>query len=88
MRWAAVWFWLPFKPFAALDFRAARGDFGARLAGLIGALRGGLSGGGYCVADHQVHDLMPEDVAECVWLAVNLPSRAVVEEILIRPRGV
>jgi NADP-dependent 3-hydroxy acid dehydrogenase YdfG len=32
--------------------------------------------------------LMPEDVAECVWLAVNLPGRAVVEEILIRPRGV
>ncbi len=23
------------KPFAALDFRPARGDFGARLAGLI-----------------------------------------------------
>ena len=41
MRWAAVWFWLPFKPFAALDFRAARGDFGARLAGLIGARAAG-----------------------------------------------
>lgn len=27
--------WRPFKPFAALDFRPARGDFGARLAGLI-----------------------------------------------------
>lgn len=30
--------------------------------------------------------LMPEDVADCVMLAVNLPARAVVEEILIRPR--
>lgn len=30
--------------------------------------------------------LMPEDVAECALLAVNLPSRAIVEEILIRPR--
>lgn len=30
--------------------------------------------------------LQPEDVADCVWLAVNLPSRAVVEELLLRPR--
>lgn len=30
--------------------------------------------------------LQPEDVAECVLLAVNLPPRAIVEEILIRPR--
>jgi NADP-dependent 3-hydroxy acid dehydrogenase YdfG len=30
--------------------------------------------------------LQPEDVAECVMLAVNLPARALVEEILIRPR--
>jgi NAD(P)-dependent dehydrogenase (short-subunit alcohol dehydrogenase family) len=30
--------------------------------------------------------LRAEDVAECVLLAINLPSRAVVEEILIRPR--
>jgi NADP-dependent 3-hydroxy acid dehydrogenase YdfG len=30
--------------------------------------------------------LQPEDVAECVLLAANLPSRAVVEEVLIRPR--
>ena len=27
-----------------------------------------------------------EDIAECVLLALNLPARAVVEEILIRPR--
>lgn len=30
--------------------------------------------------------LQPEDVAECVWLAVNLPPRVIVEEILVRPR--
>ncbi|HEY6170359.1 MAG TPA: SDR family NAD(P)-dependent oxidoreductase [Verrucomicrobiae bacterium] len=30
--------------------------------------------------------MKPEDVAECVMLAVNLPTRAVVEEILVRPR--
>jgi len=30
--------------------------------------------------------LQSEDVAECAWLAINLPDRAVVEEILIRPR--
>ena len=29
--------------------------------------------------------LRPEDVAECVMLAVNLPPRAVVQELLIRP---
>jgi hypothetical protein len=37
----AAGFLQPFKPFAALDFRAARGDFGARLAGPIGALAAG-----------------------------------------------
>ena len=30
--------------------------------------------------------LRPEDVAECVLLALRLPERALVEEILIRPR--
>jgi NAD(P)-dependent dehydrogenase (short-subunit alcohol dehydrogenase family) len=30
--------------------------------------------------------LQPEDVAECVMLAINLPARAVVEELLVRPR--
>lgn len=30
--------------------------------------------------------MQPEDIAECVMLAVNLPGRAVVEEILVRPR--
>jgi len=30
--------------------------------------------------------LQPEDVAQCVLLALNLPARAIVEEIFIRPR--
>jgi NADP-dependent 3-hydroxy acid dehydrogenase YdfG len=30
--------------------------------------------------------LRPEDVAECVLLAINLPPHAIVEEMLIRPR--
>jgi NAD(P)-dependent dehydrogenase (short-subunit alcohol dehydrogenase family) len=30
--------------------------------------------------------LQPEDIAECAWLAINLPPRAIVEEILVRPR--
>ena len=29
--------------------------------------------------------LQSEDIAECAWLCLNLPARAVVEEILIRP---
>ena len=29
--------------------------------------------------------LQPEDVADCVMLAVNLPPRAVVQELLVRP---
>ncbi len=29
--------------------------------------------------------LQPEDVAECVWLALSLPPRAVVEQLLVRP---
>lgn len=29
--------------------------------------------------------LRPEDIAQCVLLAVNLPERAIVEEIIIRP---
>jgi NAD(P)-dependent dehydrogenase (short-subunit alcohol dehydrogenase family) len=31
--------------------------------------------------------LQPDDVTECVMLAVNLPQRVVVEEIVVRPRG-
>ena len=30
--------------------------------------------------------LQPEDVAACVLLAINLPQRAVVEQLLVRPR--
>jgi NAD(P)-dependent dehydrogenase (short-subunit alcohol dehydrogenase family) len=30
--------------------------------------------------------LQPEDVADCVMLAINLPSRAVVEQLWVRPR--
>ena len=30
--------------------------------------------------------LQPEDVAECVMLAIDLPPRAIVEQILVRPR--
>ncbi len=30
--------------------------------------------------------LQPQDVADCVLLAANLPERAVIEELLIRPR--
>ena len=37
-------------------------------------------------ADARARMLQPEDVAECVWLALSLPPRAVVEEILVRPR--
>jgi NAD(P)-dependent dehydrogenase (short-subunit alcohol dehydrogenase family) len=29
--------------------------------------------------------MQPEDVAACVWLALTLPKRAVVEELLVRP---
>lgn len=31
--------------------------------------------------------LQPADVAECVWLALNLPSRAVIEQLVVRPRA-
>jgi NAD(P)-dependent dehydrogenase (short-subunit alcohol dehydrogenase family) len=30
--------------------------------------------------------MQPEDIAACVMLAVQLPSRAVIEELVIRPR--
>jgi NAD(P)-dependent dehydrogenase (short-subunit alcohol dehydrogenase family) len=30
--------------------------------------------------------LQPDDVAACVWLAVTLPPRALVEQLVIRPR--
>ena len=37
-------------------------------------------------AEARVHMLKPEDIAACVHLAVTLPHRAVVEELVIRPR--
>ena len=30
--------------------------------------------------------MQPEDVAECVLLAITLPARAIIEELLVRPR--
>lgn len=30
--------------------------------------------------------MQPEDIAECAWLAIQLPPRVIVEEILVRPR--
>jgi NAD(P)-dependent dehydrogenase (short-subunit alcohol dehydrogenase family) len=29
--------------------------------------------------------VQPEDVAACVWLAITLPARAIIEELVIRP---
>jgi NAD(P)-dependent dehydrogenase (short-subunit alcohol dehydrogenase family) len=29
--------------------------------------------------------MRPEDIAACIWLALSLPPRAVVEELLVRP---
>ncbi len=37
-------------------------------------------------AEARARMLRPEDVAECILLAIQLPSRAVVEELIIRPR--
>jgi NADP-dependent 3-hydroxy acid dehydrogenase YdfG len=37
-------------------------------------------------AEARIHMLKPEDIAECVKLAVTLPPRAVIEELVIRPR--
>jgi NAD(P)-dependent dehydrogenase (short-subunit alcohol dehydrogenase family) len=36
-------------------------------------------------AEARARMMRPEDVAACVWLAVSLPPRAVVEELLVRP---
>jgi NAD(P)-dependent dehydrogenase (short-subunit alcohol dehydrogenase family) len=37
-------------------------------------------------ADARTKMLQPEDIAECIMLAINLPERAVVEELVVRPR--
>jgi NAD(P)-dependent dehydrogenase (short-subunit alcohol dehydrogenase family) len=36
-------------------------------------------------AEARARMMQPEDVAACVWLALSLPARAVVEELVIRP---
>jgi NADP-dependent 3-hydroxy acid dehydrogenase YdfG len=36
--------------------------------------------------EHRAKIIQPEDVAQCVMLAINLPERAVVEELTIVPR--
>ncbi len=37
-------------------------------------------------AEARAKMLKPDDIAQCVLLALNLPDRAIVEEIVIRPR--
>ncbi|HMJ91913.1 MAG TPA: SDR family oxidoreductase [Candidatus Acidoferrum sp.] len=37
-------------------------------------------------AEQRAKMMQPEDIAECVLLAINLPARTIVEEILVRPR--
>ncbi len=37
-------------------------------------------------AEARARMMQPEDVAECALLAINLPSRVIVEELLVRPR--
>ena len=36
--------------------------------------------------DARARMLQPDDLAACVMLAINLPDRAIVEELLVRPR--
>jgi NAD(P)-dependent dehydrogenase (short-subunit alcohol dehydrogenase family) len=37
-------------------------------------------------AEARIHMLQPEDVAACVCLALALPPRAILEELVVRPR--
>ena len=37
-------------------------------------------------ADARARMMQPEDIAACALLAINLPSRVIVEEMLVRPR--
>ena len=37
-------------------------------------------------AEARARMMMPEDIAQCALLAINLPPRTIVEEILVRPR--
>ncbi len=36
-------------------------------------------------AEARARMMQPEDIAACAWFVVNLPARATIEEILIRP---
>lgn len=38
-------------------------------------------------AEARAKMLTPDDVTDCVMLALNLPERAVIEELVVRPRG-
>ena len=37
-------------------------------------------------AEARAKMMLPEDIAECALLAINLPPRAIVEELIVRPR--
>ena len=37
-------------------------------------------------AEARARMMQPQDIADCVLLCINLPSRVVVEEMLVRPR--
>ena len=37
-------------------------------------------------AEARARMMMPEDIAACALLAINLPARVIVEEMLVRPR--
>lgn len=37
-------------------------------------------------ADARAKMMQPEDIAECALLAINLPSRVIIEEMIVRPR--
>jgi NAD(P)-dependent dehydrogenase (short-subunit alcohol dehydrogenase family) len=37
-------------------------------------------------AEARAKMMLPEDIAACALLAINLPSRVIVEEMLVRPR--
>ena len=37
-------------------------------------------------AEARAKMMRAEDIAECVLLAINLPSRAIIEELIVRPR--
>ena len=37
-------------------------------------------------AEARARMMQPEDIAACVLLAINLPSRVIIEEMLVRPR--